>query len=194
MSAGNSGLILVSLAVLALISIIDIGSSYGQSLANTYDNQNCGVSIQYPSDWKTEETQDSPVVTNYIVDIQPANEEGFNNVVGIQMSDISTLSDKSFEGVKDFEEESLSIDEDAGLLKVESSESTQLAGYPSQKVVYSETVSGDKKMDVFTVAFDREYKVTYDANSGYYDKQLSVFEEMLKTFKINQPTFQGITC
>lgn len=169
-------------------------SSYGQALTNTYDNQNCGLSIQYPSDWQNEDIQDSPGVTNYVTEFQPANEEGFNNVVGIEINDISTLSDKSFEGIKDFEVESLSLDEDAGLVKIETSESTQLAGYPSQKTVYSETVSGDKKMDIFTVAFDREYRLTYDANSGYYDKFLTTFEEMIKTFKITQPTFQGIIC
>ena len=168
--------------------------SYGQTLENKYDNQKCGIVVQFPSDWKSEEIQDSPGVINYIVEIQPNNEEGFNNVVGIELNDISSLQDKSFEGIKGFEEESLSLDEESGLVKIESSEAIQIAGLPAQRIVYNELISGDKKMDVFTVAFDREYKMTYDTTSGYYEKYITTFEEMIKTFKITQPSFQGIIC
>ena len=45
-------------------------------------------------------------VINFIVEFQPNNSEGFHNVVGIELNDISTLSDKSFAGIKEFEEES----------------------------------------------------------------------------------------
>lgn len=100
--------------------------------------------MNYPSDWKFEETDDDPAgVVNYIVEFQPNNEEGFNNVVGIELNDISSLSDRSFEAIKDFEEESLTDLSD--IVKIETSEPTQIAGYPAQ---YNELTSGDKKMEI----------------------------------------------
>ena len=69
-----------------------------------------------------------------------------------------------------------------------------MAGYPAEKIVYNELMYGDKLMDIFTVAFDREYKITYDASSGYYDKYLSTVDKMVQNFTINQPTFEGINC
>lgn len=170
-----------------------IVNSYAQTLTKEYANQKCNISINYPSDWKFEETEDDPSgVLNFIVELQPNKEEGFNNVVGIELNDISSLSDRSFEAIRDFEEQTLS--DLSEIVKVETSESTQIADYPAQKIVYNELIAGDKKMEIFTVAFDREYKITYDATSSYYDKYLPTLEEMIKTFKIDQPSFEGIVC
>ena len=192
-------IILIAVILLISIAISDriLLNSYGQTLDKTYTNQRCGISIQYPSDWKSEDytSDDGPGhVINYIVEFQPNNSEGFNNVVGIELNDISTLSDKSFAGVKDFERSSLSDDQQSLLVRVEKLETTKIAGYPAEKIVYNELISGDKKMDIFTVAFDREYKITYDASSEYYDKYLSTVDKMIQTFTINQPTFEGINC
>jgi hypothetical protein len=86
------------------------------------------------------------------------------------------------------------VSETGGIDKVEKSESTQMAGYPAQKIVYKEGPEF-KNMDVFTVAFDREYKITYDTSSSeYYDKYLSTVDKMIQNFTINQPTFEGINC
>lgn len=81
------------------------------------------------------------------------------------------------------------------------SETSQVAGYPAQKIVYTEGLEGtpendrSKLMKVILVAFDREFVIIYDAsNSGFYDKHISTFEDMLKTFKISEPTFSGINC
>jgi hypothetical protein len=81
-----------------------------QTLTNSYANQKCNISINYPSNWKFEETSfdDPATVINYIVELKPDNDEGFRNVVGIELDDISSLPDKSFEGIKDYEEEALS--------------------------------------------------------------------------------------
>ena len=50
-------------------------------------------------------------------------------------------------------------------------------------------------MKVIIVAFDREYVITYDtSNADYYNKYVSTFEEMLQTFKISEPKFDGINC
>lgn len=172
-------------------------NSFGQTLDKTYTDPKCGISIQYPSDWKINEDllEYTPGnVINFIVELQPDNKEGFHNVVGIEIDYYSDLPDKSFAGIKDYEEWSISEDEKDGYVKVEKLEPTQIAGYPAEKIVYNELKMDSKKMDIFTVAFDREYKIKYDSNSEYYDKYLSTVDKMVQTFKINQPTFEGINC
>jgi hypothetical protein len=190
--------------VLQLVSITANDQSlksYAQTLTKSYANQKCNISINYPSNWKFEEStfDDRGAIINYIVELQPNNDEGFNNVVSIELDDLSGLSDRSFQGIKDYEEEALSGFGDID--KILTSETVQVGGYPAQKIVYTEGRAGTpenerfKIMAVAIVAFDREYKITYDAtDASYYDKYISDFEAMLPTFKISEPTFEGTDC
>jgi hypothetical protein len=186
--------------ILIILIAFSVTKVSGQSLDATYANTQCGISIQHPSNWKSEEINDDPGgVINYIVDLQPNDDEGFRNVVSIELDDISSLSDKSFTGIKDFEEETLSTQGDSS--KIITSETSQVAGYPAQKIIYTEGLEGtpendrSKLMKVILVTFDREYVIIYDAsNSDYYDKHIATFEEMLNTLKISEPTFSGINC
>lgn len=46
--------------------------SYAQMLDKSHVNENCGISIDYPSNWKLEELQnDARLPVNYIVEFQP---------------------------------------------------------------------------------------------------------------------------
>lgn len=110
------------------------------------------------------------------------------------MDEISSPTEKSIEGIKDFEEDYIRT---GGIGYIESSQTTSVAGYPAQKIVYTE--HGDnftfKKMEIDILAFDREYKVIYDtAGEKFFDRNLSTLEKMINTLKISQPTFEGITC
>ena len=73
-----------------------------------------------------------------------------------------------------------------------------IAGYDAQKIVY--TVPGEnndrlKKMDIDVLAYNREYKITYDTSSiQLYQKYISTVEQMIRTFEINEPTFEEIAC
>ena len=165
-------------------------------MGNSYVNTNCGISIDYPSNWKFEEkTWDDPAKTiNYIVEFEPDNLDGYNSVIGIELAEISWPTEKSIEGIKDFEEEIITI---GGIGSIESSETTSVAGYPAQKIVYIE--HGDdftfKKMEVDILAFDREYKITYDTSGEeFFDRNLSTLEEMVNTLKISAPIFERIVC
>lgn len=163
----------------------------------TYVNSNCGLSIKYPSNWQAEEVSwdnaDVKVI-NFIVEIQPDNSEGFNNVVSIELDDISTLSDSSFGGVRQFDEEYITM----GVGTIISSVTSRVAGFPAQKITYTEPGVGDdefKKMEVNILAYDREYKIIYDtSNEKYYGKYLSTFQKMLNTFTVSKPNFEGIHC
>jgi hypothetical protein len=180
-----------------ILFIVSIPKVSGESLDAKYANTQCGISIQYPSSWKSgEDNDDSTTVTNFIVEIQPGTVDGFRSPVYIELNDISGLSN-SFVGIKDFEEQRLTTE--GGLSRIIASERTQVSGYPAQKIVYTEEgtpdSSGLKRMKVLLVAFDREYVITYDAsNSDYYDDYISAFEDMLKTFQISEPKFDGVNC
>jgi hypothetical protein len=170
--------------------------SYGQVVDRTYVNENCGLSINYPSDWKLEEKieNDATLPVNYIVEFQPSNEED-SAIVGIELDDISHLPDRTLESIKTSEENNITTGE-TGI--IETSETISIAGYDAQKIVY--TVLGEnndrlKKMEIDVLAYNREYKITFDTSrTSLYQKHISMVEEMIRTFKINEPTFEEIAC
>lgn len=171
--------------------------SYGQLLDKSYVNENCGVSINYPSDWKFEEKiqNDATLPVNYIVEFQPKNEEDSMTIVGIELDDISHLPDRTLESIKTSEENNITM---GGTGIIETSETISIAGYDAQKIVY--TVLGEnndrlKKMEIDVLAYNREYKITFDTSgTSLYQKYISTVEEMIRTFKINEPTFEEIAC
>ena len=171
--------------------------SYGQLLDKSYVNGNCGVSINYPSDWNFEEKiqNDATLPVNYIVEFQPNNEEDSITIVGIELDDISHLPDRTLESIKTSEENNITME---GIGIIETSETISIAGHDAQKIVY--TVLGEnndrlKKMEIDVLAYNREYKITFDTSgTSIYQKYISTVEEMIRTFKINEPTFEEIAC
>lgn len=195
-----NNVIIATVLFLLLMFVASNGNnikSYGQLLDKSYVNENCGVSINYPSDWKLEEKikNDARLPVNYIVEIQPNNEEDLMTIVGIELDDISHLPDRTLESIKTNEENNITM---GGTGIIETSETISIAGYDAQKIVY--TVLGEnndrlKKMEIDVLAYNREYKITFDAGgSSLYQKYISTVEEMIKTFKINEPTFEEIAC
>jgi hypothetical protein len=199
----NNDVIIATALFLLLMFVMFVASngnnfkSYGQLLDKSYVNENCGVSINYPSDWKLEEKiqNDATLPVNYIVEFQPNNEEDSLSIVGIELDDISHLPDRSLEAIKTSEENNITMD---GTGIIETSETISIAGYDAQKTVY--TVLGEnndrlKKMEIDVLAFNREYKITFDtSDSALYQKYISTVEEMIRTFEINEPTFEEIAC
>jgi len=50
-------------------------------------------------------------------------------------------------------------------------------------------------MEIDVLAYNREYKITFDPSSlELYLKYISTVEDMIRTFEINQPTFEEIAC
>ena len=196
----SNNVIIATVLLLFLMFVASNGNnikSYGQLLDKSYVNENCGVSINYPSDWKLEEKMqnDATLPVNYIVEFQPNNEEDLMTIVGIELDDISHLPDRTLESIKTSEENNITI---GGIGIIETSETISIAGYDAQKIVY--TVLGEnndrlKKMEIDVLAYNREYKITFDTSgTSLYQKYISTVEEMIRTFKINEPTFEEIAC
>jgi hypothetical protein len=171
--------------------------SYGQMLDKSYVNENCGISINYPSNWKLEEKieNDATLPVNYIVEFQPSNVEDSMTIIGIELDDISHLPDKSLENIRTNEENNITI---GGTGIIETSQVMSVAGYDAQKIVYTVPAENNdrlKKMDVDVLAYNREYKITFDTSSNeLYQKYISTMEKMIRTFQINEPTFEEIAC
>ncbi|MFN2435146.1 MAG: PsbP-related protein [Nitrososphaeraceae archaeon] len=126
-------------SILFLMFVVPNGNnirSYGQMLDKAYINENCGVSIHYPSDWKLEEKtlDDATRPVNYIVEFQPNNDEGSTSIVGIELDDISHLSDRSLEAIRTSEEHNITL---GGIGIIETSETISVAGHDAQKIVYT---------------------------------------------------------
>jgi len=195
-----NNVIITTVLFLLLMFVASNGNnikSYGQLLDKSYVNENCGVSINYPSNWKLEEKiqNDATLPVNYIVEFQPNNEEDSMTVVGIELDDISHLPDRTLKSIKTSEENNITM---GGTGIIETSETISIAGYDAQKIVY--TVLGEnndrlKKMEIDVLAYNREYKITFDTSgTSLYQKYISTVEEMIRTFKINEPTFEEIAC
>jgi hypothetical protein len=109
--------------------------SYGQMLDTTYINENCDVSIKYPSDWKIEEKtlDDATRTINYIVELQPNNDEGFNSVVRIELNDISYYLDKSLESITLNEKRNITI---GAMGIIERSETIPIAGHNAKNCLH----------------------------------------------------------
>ena len=193
-----NNVIIATVLFLLLMFVASNGNnikSYGQLVDKSYVNENCGVSINYPSDWKLEEKiqNDATLPVNYIVEFQPNNEEDSMTIVGIELDDISHLPDRTLESIRTSEENNITM---GGTGIVETSETISIAGYDAQKIVY--TVLGEnndrlKKMEIDVLAYNREYKITFDTSgTSLYQKYISTVEEMISTFKINEPTFEEI--
>jgi hypothetical protein len=198
----NSNNVIIAITALSLLLIFVASNgnnirSYGQLLDKSYVNQNCGISINYPSNWKLEEKiqNDAKLPVNYIVEFQPNNEEDSMISVGIELDDISHLPDRSLESIKTIEENKITI---GGTGIIETSEATSIAGHDAQKIVY--TIPGENnarlmKMDVDVLAYNREYKITFETSSiELFQKYISTVEEMIRTFVISEPTFEEIAC
>ena len=194
-----NNVIIVTVLFMLLMFVASNGNnikSYGQLVDKSYVNENCGVSINYPSDWKLEEKiqNDATLPVNYVVEFQPNNEDSMT-IVGIELDDISHLPDRTLESIKTSEENNITM---GGTGIIETSETISIAGYDAQKIVYTVLAENNdrlKKMKIDVLAYNREYKITFDTSgTSLYQKYISTVEEMIRTFKINEPTFEEIAC
>jgi hypothetical protein len=186
-------IVLSSVLVIGLINNSALGKL--PSLSNTYLDSNCGISIQYPANWEALQVASNYKLATSVVNLQPSNDDGSS--IEVELSDISNLFDRSFETVTSSERDY--IHQYVG--KIESYSITRINRYLAQMMVYTEELPGiaasqwSKKTEVSIIAFDREYKVYYDNdNADKFDKYASIFRQMINTFKIYEPKFEGINC
>jgi hypothetical protein len=183
----------ISVLLLLLIWVTVSGLSYGQlgaQLDQTYMNTQCGISMQYPTNWIKEELNEKfgegTAQLMALANFQPNGPDGPGNTVELEAWDISKYPDKSIEGIADLEKENILLSPEAG---IEQSERTDLGPNPAYKIIYNEPVSSGEiwKIMVFiTVSGDMQYLVRYTATDPeIYGNYISVVDSMIKTIKIH---------
>ena len=188
----------VILSIIA-ISSSQVKESFAQKLDDIFVSESCGISIEYPKKWVAKESNFPSDIAKTIVTITP-NEKSLSTIT-IELYDISTLPDKTIEGIIQFEENFLkSSYDDYTLLE---STQTKISGFPAQKLSYSighpeeyEFQEDESHYLEFNIiAHDIEYKLKLETESEKkFNKYSSIFDEMVETFKISKPGFQGIDC
>jgi hypothetical protein len=147
---GPSNQVVIFAIILSALLLLVLVDFYGSSAAqkglslSAYENKNLAISLNYPSNWKIEEiaSDNNATYTNSIVKFQPDSNDGFNNIVSVELDDISNLTDRSIQGVKEFEEGYILLGDTAS---IEISEGTQVSGYPAQKIIYTEDTAEDQR-------------------------------------------------
>lgn len=191
----------IILSFLVVVTSLVLGISFEDSFAeleNTYTNEKCGVSLQYPKDWvATESNYVFEDKSKTIADFQ--SEDDDINTLSFSIENIG-LAKKSMAGISEWYKDYGVTSSESGIV---SSEITQINGFPAHKIIYYDGLAGeyelqDEKfhtMEVLIVAFDREYMLLYDApNKADFDKYSSIVDEIAKSIKITKPNFEGINC
>lgn len=192
----------LALTVAVAVSFLLVGSIGTQhvfsQLGNTYFNQYCGVSIQYPAGWKAEESQSVfEDKSRILVDFESQDED----ILGLDLAiENFGIAKKSPRVLSDFEREFISLNPNSTVIE---SDIAEINGFPSYKIVYSEdSVREDEfpedkfhTKEILIIAYDREYRFVFDAaDKESFDKYQSIVEDMAKTIKISKPNFEGISC
>ncbi len=156
-----------------------------------YENEKCGVSIQYPEDWTVEES-------NTVFKDKSKNFANFfpkddHLIYGVSISIQNFgLAKKSMGEISEFQRDSAMFYPGSTITQ---SGITQINGFPTHKIVYTEGISGGTILTYLIIAYDREYEFKFDAtNKAEFDKYSSVVDEMAKSIKISKPNFGGINC
>ena len=163
-----------------------------------YTNEKCGVSINYPEDWKvTESDYVFEDKSKTLVDIQ----SGEDDILALDISiENFGLAKKSLSDISEFEEDFVLSSPDANILE---SSITEINGFPTHKIAYYEGMLDEYELqeekfhtvEYLIIAHDREYKINYQAaDKQEFDKYAPFVEEIANSIKISKPNFEGINC
>jgi len=184
------------ISILLFLTLFGVASPLSITLAQTneteiptedtllYDNPNLGFTLEYPFDWAKEEsiTFVSPMST---IDEAP---ESIAVTTEILTTDL-TLDEYSNSAVSLLEEQFPNF---ALLEKVNAT----LSGFPAHQIVYTYTQDGMelKLMQIWAIAYEMVYALTYAGIPTEFDDALPVFQNMVDSFEITGlETNQGQT-
>ena len=182
----TSGLCILSIAISfgLMVSVpVSMAQTDGESGENdtsellAYDNPNLGFTLEYPAEWIKEESLSfiSPrlsVSDEAPESISVTTEPNLSNLTLEEYSDSSiTMLDSQF----------------PNFTLIESSNST-LSGYPASQIVYTYTIEDVdlKNFQIWTVADDMVYVLTYGGTTKEFDNSLPVIQDMIESFEITE--------
>jgi hypothetical protein len=177
---------------MAITSIVLI-TIENNAFAIEYTNEQCGVSIQYPEDWKVENDDYKGEGLRSFVTISPDSDDVLTDF-SIRIWDISDYREKTIEYVSQIftPESTEEIKND-----VIQSNIIEVGGFPAQKLAYSEEFQGyiTYSMGINILAYDKVYQIYLEAeDQDIFDKYVPLVDEIANSIKILKPNFEGINC
>jgi serine/threonine protein kinase len=148
-----------------------------------YENNNEGIKIKYPGNWKKEEIQ-NPFTGEVAIFLAPKDNDAdkFPGKVSIKIEDLSAQNMSLEEYTDSSLEEINKFLKDGKIIK---SIPTKLSNEKAQMVVYTGKDEEDnliKYMEVWTVKDKKAYIISYIAESDKYSQLLNSAEAMIKSF------------
>ena len=185
------------------ISVIISNPIFAQKSMQTYPNEKCGISINYPKDWKAENVDYKSEGIRPIVNISPDLDDT-ENQVSINLWDISDYREKTIEYVSEVKRGSVEMGEELGEeVTIMQDEVLEIGGFPTQKLVYIIGTPGEYEfqeekawtMELNILAYDRVYEINLQTeNQENFDEYSPIVEQIKNTLKISKPNFEGINC
>jgi serine/threonine-protein kinase len=149
----------------------------GMSELLVYDNSNLGFTLEYPSDWIKEES------LSFVSPRLSVSDEAPESIAVTTEPNISNLT------LQEYSDSSLSILESQfpNFTLIESSNST-LSGYPSYQILYTYTFEDVdlKNLQIWTIADDMVYVLTYGGTTKEFDNSFPVIQNMVDSFEITE--------
>jgi hypothetical protein len=176
-------------AITSLILAMSFNEGFSE-LENTYTNEKCGISIQYPKDWvATESDYIFEDKSKTIADFQSEDEDIYGLDIEIENFGLSQYSMSDIAEETGFE----TLLPDSTLIH---SGIGEINGFPTYKIIYTDNLGGEfHRSHLLIIAYDREYRLNFDEpNKAEFDKYSSIVEEMANSIKITKPNFEGINC
>jgi hypothetical protein len=171
-------------------STTESNNSQVNEALKTYENPGFGLTLTHPPTWSVEELRNDPdefsadsIVVIFKTEAKDQNDKYLENVIiNVQgpRSEIASLEEYTENSVAAFNSQ-------PGIDITKSGKDT-LAGFPAHRIEYTSTAIPGldlKKMQVFTVLDNTAYVVTYGAEQGEYDKNISDVENLINSFKID---------
>ena len=151
--------------------------STGLSESLIFDNPNLGFKLEYPSDWTKEES------LSFISPRLSISDEAPESIAVTTEPNLSNLT------LEEYSDSSLSILESqfSNYTLIESSNST-LSGYPAHQIIYTYTLEGVdlKNLQIWAIADDMVYVLTYGGTTKEFDDSLPVIQSMIDTFQVKE--------
>ena len=159
------------------VSMAQIDGEDGMSELLVYDNPNLGFTLEYPSDWIKEES------LSFISPRLSISDEAPESIAVTTEPNLSNLT------LEEYSDSSIDILESqfSNYTLIESSNST-LSGYPAHHIVYTYSLENVdlKNLQIWTIADDMVYVLTYGGTTKEFDNSLPVIQNMIDSFEISE--------
>ena len=158
-----------------------MGLEAADNLAS-YDNTAQGIKMKYPENWDKQEAPNA--ITKEVVEfISPKESDADRFRERLIVTVEPTINKTLDEYTKLSKQEILNLDKNT---KIDEEGESTLASQDGYRVVYTTKEGNEelKKLEVWTLKYEKAYLITYEAEAGKYKQFLPVVEKMIKSLEV----------